>query len=491
MKRLLQSLRWRLTAALAAASIVLLLATGWYVQSSLGRHLAADFDGNLLARAHHLAALTEQEDGVVEFDYVARFQPDYEREESPDHFQFWLDDGQELMRSRHLAQSLPLPPETSAPRFVDVALHDGRVVRQVTLRFAPKTPADDADAIPAPEPGTAPAAPLRELTLAVARGREPLDTALATMRQAILTATIGAIALGILLFGWIALRGLRPVAHIAAQVQGLGAEQLDRRIQLANAPTELSPIVDQLNLLLDRLQASMLRERRFTGNVAHELRTPVAELRSLANVAARWPDDTEAVQQFFGDVGDISTRMEAVIRDLLLLARCQGGVERCEDAPVPLLDVARELVQRHAHDAEGPQVHVEIDPAARGFTDRGKLTILLDNLLDNAREYALPGTEVRCRGGAQHGRFWIEIENAAEPLPAADRARLTEPFWRGDDARTSSRHAGLGLALVDAIARLLQLDVHFTQAADARFCVRVEGPAAPPLSHAQDHRLRA
>ncbi len=120
---------------------------------------------------------------------------------------------------------------------------------------------------------------------------------------------------------------------LRAQVRSLDADSLHTRVALVETPREVAPIVDQLNGLLDRLDDSFARERRFTGNVAHELRTPIAELRTLAEVGKKWPEDTASVVGFFEDVNDVAGRMETVIADLLLLARCEAGVERVERTP--------------------------------------------------------------------------------------------------------------------------------------------------------------
>ena len=177
------------------------------------------------------------------------------------------------------------------------------------------------------------------LVLAVARGRGHLDEVLGNMQLVIFGVGGFAILMALLLVWRVLAIGFRPIESIASQVEKLDADSLSSRIELPRAPRELAPIADQLNALLKRLDASFERERRFADNVAHELRTPIAELRSLAMVGAKWPDDEESVAEFFADVNDIAGRMEDVISDLLLLARCQAGIEQAQSSPTSLRQI--------------------------------------------------------------------------------------------------------------------------------------------------------
>jgi signal transduction histidine kinase len=287
-------------------------------------------------------------------------------------------------------------------------------------------------------------------------------------------ALLGAIALVF----WAVAAGFRPIRSIAGQVSRLDAERLADRVELPATPEELAPIQEQLNALLGRLRDSFERERRFTGNVAHELKTPLAELRSLAEVGARWPEDREAIVRFFHDVGDVAGRMEGVIADLLLLARCQAGAEQVRRSRIDLheaITTAWSRLERRAEE-QGVGFTLELPRDTVVESDPGKLDIILSNLLGNAVSYARPGSEIRCSGRRNGECVDVEIANAAEPLQNSDLERLSEPFWRKDEARASSRHAGLGLSVVEAVAALLRMRIAFDQDRDGTFRVRLAHP---------------
>ncbi len=483
------SVRRRLLLVLATGFTVLIAGAGLGLSGVVSARLTDEFDVGLLAKATALEALTEQEGGRIELDYTKEAMPEFEREKDPEHFQFWLDDGTPLLRSKRLTADLPRRgPLAPGPWFSDAALPDGRAGRVVQIAYVPRKAGAEDDAPAAFDPEVIGAATgTRAVVLAVARGRGGLDATIAGIRTAILGVGLAAVLVALLLV-WRALAaGFRPIDEIAAQVGALGAEKPGARVGLARAPRELAGVVEQVNALLARLEAALARERRFTGNVAHEMKTPIAELRSLAAVGARWPDDPASVAQFFDDVEQIAARMEGVVADLLLLARCQAGVERTARSRTDLAEVVASAWAGHAKAASqaGLSYRAEIPDDLALETDPGKLSIVLSNLLGNAVAHARPGGDVACVARAEGGRFTLEVSNPAEPLSEQDMAHLTEPFWRRDAARTSGEHAGLGLALVSALAGLLGLEVRFAQAPDGTFRARVEGrttPTSPVLS---------
>jgi len=154
--------------------------------------------------------------------------------------------------------------------------------------------------------------------LVVARDREDLDALIRLLNvsfsvvAAVLMAAIAVLVGALLRFG------LRPLDEVSRQVETLDAESLDVRIRVPSPPAEIVPVIARLNALLQRLEEAFERERRLSSDVAHELRTPIAELRSIGEVAARWPGNRESVARFFADVREIALQMERIVVHLLL-----------------------------------------------------------------------------------------------------------------------------------------------------------------------------
>ncbi|MFY9344599.1 MAG: sensor histidine kinase N-terminal domain-containing protein, partial [Planctomycetota bacterium] len=162
------SLSRRLTLALVLAAVALIGGAQVFTEHQARTRLCADFDRGLLQKAQTLATLVEQEHGRVEFDYVARLHPEFERDQEPDYLQVAMANGTVLLRSRHLAHDLEFSRSRGEPWYGDATLGDGRDVRYVVFPF-------HAELAPNAAAGEAP----HELVLAVLRGVEPLRAALA------------------------------------------------------------------------------------------------------------------------------------------------------------------------------------------------------------------------------------------------------------------------------------------------------------------------
>ncbi len=482
------SIRRRLLLSLAGGFAILIAASSLYLMSLLEIQATNEFDATLRAKADALAALTDQENGFIELDYNKGDMPEFEREEDPEYFQFWLQtDSRVLYRSKHLGEKNDLPLLSNAlnTRVIqDIALPDGRAGRMICRVYEAKGPDDEIDPDDNPE-DIDPSIKAPPLILAVARSRESLDTILASLGWSIFLIGSAASLLGMLLAWAVIAVSFRPIHSITQQVQGLDAEHLHERVQLPKTPKELAAVVNQLNSLLERLDDSFQRERRFADNVAHELRTPIAELRSLAAVGAQWPDDQTSVARFFEDVKDIAGAMEGVIADLLLLARCQAGIEQVDRAPLSLLQALTSSWSKLSETATAKDLKYKlfIEEDIMLDTDSGKLNIILTNLLRNAVAYSPAGEEIVVRASRSGAGFAVELSNSAETLSAEELGRITEPFWRKDEEESASDHAGLGLSLVSSLSSLLAMEIHFAQDSDGTFRARLTGSALQADEH--------
>jgi len=330
-----RSIQGRLIIFILLGFALLLTATFSWVGSKFTNQLEHEFDRNLLTKAMTLVTLTTQETGKVELDFADEFMPEFEALEQPEYFELWLADGTLLERSHSLgAKDLPLdklPLDT--PHFSDTPLHDGRNGRLVQIRFVPhsKDNPDDPEGTETNYDSTGQPLSAIEAHFSVARGREELDALISSTWW-----TLGGTGLLLLfavafLVANVVKRGLTPLREISAQVSALDAKSLHQQIRLDDDVLELTPVITQLNKLLGRLDDSFHREKRFSGDVAHELRTPVAELRAIAEVGGKWPRDEVMMKHFFGDLLSATEEMETTITNLLTLARCESGIQHVEE----------------------------------------------------------------------------------------------------------------------------------------------------------------
>lgn len=479
------SIRSRLLAMLLVGGGLLILLTGLALRFSLHQWLQSELDASLVARVRALATVAEQDFDGVELEVVDGLVPEFQHTAHPAYFQMWLDDGTTLRRSRSLGDAdLPRFADTSKrERLADMVLPDGRPGRRVQLDFVPQLD-DDLGlhmVLPLDPELLGPSLGLHSATLVIAWGTADLEAAQRRVDR--LLAGFGAMFLVLmgLTVPWTLRVGLRPLEQVGREVEALGVDSFHRRIGIARPPAELRPIVDQINGLLDRVEVAFEHERQLSRDLAHELRTPIAELKNLADVGSRWPDDRDSVRQFFADVGGVADQMSSIVTNLLALARSESGTEVVEASRFDVSQAFDEVLDRFEHHAaarglrferrwQGPMV-VE--------TDRGKLDLILTNLASNAVAYSPEGDVVECSAVGDGDEITVSISNRALDLEDEDLPHLFERFWRKDPARSGGEHVGLGLTLVRTFVDLLGLDLAVDLTAKRRLSFVLRLPAAP------------
>jgi signal transduction histidine kinase len=237
-------------------------------------------------------------------------------------------------------------------------------------------------------------------------------------------------------------RALRPVEDIRREMAEITAsEDLSRRVPEPGTHDEIARLARTTNETLAALETSVERQRRFVADASHELRSPIASLRTQLEVAAAHPE----LLDLDGAVED-TVRLQRLAADLLLLARLDAG-ERPADARVDLVALAREET------AARPMVTVEAGPAAAEVAgSRGQLGRVLANLLDNAERHARSAVTVTVRRDGDRAAV-VRVADDGDGVPEGDRERIFERFVRLDDARSRDEGgAGLGLAIARDVA---------------------------------------
>lgn len=483
----MNSIRRHLTIRLVAVTLLLAAAAGASLFAFVRSRLMGEFDRSLLAEARAISgAVLWESSGRLEFDYSAASAPDGGR---TTYFEIRRSDGSVFQRSTSLrGRNLPSVTAVSGgPQFMDVQLFRKRPGRAVTFRFTPHPDQEDDPGGKAAQAGTSGPAP--ELTVVLAGDRAGLDGTLRLLGWSLLLAAVGLSVGTALAVTWTVRRGLRPLERVAAEADAIRADSLHHRFSTHGLPAELRPICGRLNELLARLQEAFERERRFTADVAHELRTPIAELRSLAEVALRWPQDASPTQNY-RDVLDVARHMESVVAALLDIARCESGIRQAGAETIDVCEIVKEAWRPHESLAitRGLDVCWDLPAAATVRSDRPMLLGMIGNLLSNAVTYTPSGGRIECRVRHAPGGVEVAIGNTCDTLGADDLAHLFEPFWRKDAARTGGVHAGLGLPLVAAYASTLGASLHVELArAEDEFRIQLAVPTASRDKGASDN----
>lgn len=240
-------------------------------------------------------------------------------------------------------------------------------------------------------------------------------------------------------------RALRPVEGIRREMAAITASKdLGRRVPEPDSRDEIARLARTTNETLTALEASVDRQRRFVADASHELRSPIASLRTQLEVAAAHP----GLLDLPGAVAD-TVRLQTLAADLLLLARLDAG-ERAQRTRVDLGALVREEVSQRVGDRIPVTVSVR-DGCLEVAGSRSQLARVLGNLLDNAERHALRSVSVTV--GRSAGGVLVTVTDDGSGVPEAERERVFERFVRLDEARArDDGGAGLGLAIARDVA---------------------------------------
>ena len=256
--------------------------------------------------------------------------------------------------------------------------------------------------------------------------------------------------------GWVvAGRVLRPIGRITAVARDIQATDLSRRIELPGPEDELKQLADTFDAMLARLDAAFAAQRQFTADASHELRNPLAIIRTNVDVALTDPHaDPDDLRHTITVVKRASDRMARLVDDLLALARRQEPT--LEHEPVDLGVAVTEASDDFVVPAAARNIVLDraIAPGVIVTGDRDALKRAVANLLDNAVRLAPAGSRIRLATGSEGDRAWIAVADEGPGIAPEDQPHVFDRFWRADKARSrADGGTGLGLAIVRQIAQ--------------------------------------
>jgi signal transduction histidine kinase len=267
---------------------------------------------------------------------------------------------------------------------------------------------------------------------------------------------------------------LKPLSEMAEQAGGIGPENPDARMEYRGSSSECLRLREAMNGMLQRLSEGMKRERSFTSSAAHELRTPLAQMKLDIEVALRRDRDAEEYRKVLLELQEDVDRLGGLTEGLLLLARGNnpGGIE---GKPVPI----ERLVQKIRDGWPEAAVSGRFDEGVAVMGELALLFSVVNNILENARRYA-PGSGVEVEVACGLEWVTVAVSDSGKGIAEGDRERAFEPLTRLDRARTVTGARGgygLGLAVARSVARAFGGDVKCMGRTDgasgARFEVRM------------------
>ncbi len=269
-----------------------------------------------------------------------------------------------------------------------------------------------------------------------------------------LAAAVGALLVGALGYA-VASRGLRPVESLGRQTSRIEAHNLNARLDARGGPVELRELATSVNRMLDRLERAFVRLSQFSSDLAHDMRTPLANVISSSQITlsrARTTDEYEALIE--SNIEECE-RLQRMIENMLFLARTDNARQHLKTAELDAGSELRRLASYFQALADEAGVRIDVHGEAPVVADATLFRRAVSNLASNALEHAQAASTIELAVSTQGSYAVVEVTNRGVAIPPEQVERIFERFYRIDSSRHgAARNAGLGLAIVKSIMEL-------------------------------------
>jgi two-component system heavy metal sensor histidine kinase CusS len=249
--------------------------------------------------------------------------------------------------------------------------------------------------------------------------------------------------------------GLKPVAQLSADAQRIGPHNRAQRLRMPAMPLELAEFGSSFNSALDRLDAAYTQLESFNADVAHELRTPLANLIGQTQVALSRGRDAGELREVLQSNLEELERLRTIVSDMLFLARAERGERAARRVRTSLAREIGKTVEFFDMLLDDAGLEVRVEGDAHAAIETSLFHRAVTNLLQNAIQHAPRGTRIVARIDSSDDGAQVSVSNPSEPIPPEQLPRLFDRFYRVDASRPNSdANHGLGLAIVKAIASM-------------------------------------
>nr|WP_249174980.1 heavy metal sensor histidine kinase [Burkholderia ambifaria] len=269
-----------------------------------------------------------------------------------------------------------------------------------------------------------------------------------------LAAALGALLVGALGYA-VASRGLRPVESLGRQTSRIEAHNLNARLDARGGPVELHELATSVNRMLDRLERAFVRLSQFSSDLAHDMRTPLANVISSSQVTLSRARTTEEYEALIDSNIEECERLQRMIENMLFLARTDNARQHLKTVELDAGAELRRLASYFQALADEAGVHLAVQGEAPVVADATLFRRAVSNLASNALEHAQAGSTIELTVSTRPGYAVVEVTNRGVEIPPEQMERIFERFYRIDSSRHgAARNAGLGLAIVKSIIEL-------------------------------------
>ena len=435
----------------AAAVVLFVLARSYQINQ---------LDRQVREKARLIVSTIELEGDSIELEFEELDLTDFQTPQAGWYLQVWIDE-ESVYRSGSFEDRQWLAQSSGAPSgpIGWVELPGSRRGRGFLMDF---------------DPGNQDQAAPFTVSVFIARDASELLTALGYLAGGLTAVTAVAVLLMVMILAGVVNRSMGPVEQLAASINQIDADDLDSSVALTDLPRELEPIVVQFNGLLARLQSAFERERGFCTDVAHELRTPLAGLRTTLEVTMGRQRDREEYAKAFQQCHQVVIQTQSLIDCLLQIARLENG----QMVPHPQSIDLNEQIQNTWQDvtdktAQGKayQLQWNLDADLPAWTDPVILDIVFRNLFENAVEYVDVHGLIEIGSASTADGAKIVVSNSGSKVATEDVGKVFDRFWRGSDSRSDTGcHFGLGLSLAQRALQNLGGSLSVQAELNGTFC---------------------
>jgi heavy metal sensor kinase len=333
--------------------------------------------------------------------------------------------------------------------------------------------------------------PIRQFQLPIKRGGKNYGFLLVAMSldstQMVLTKLKRTLLLAfpvvlLVLFFWarfIAGKSIKPVMTITKTADKITQKNLGERIPLPNNKDELHQLVTTINKLLDRIEQAMEREKQFTSDAAHELKTPLQVMKGNMEILIRKPRSTEEYQTKINHCLKEIDRMAHLVDQLLLLARFESQKEALDIRNVPLDELAEQVIQKKLWQIEQKKINLKMDirELVSVQSDTYLLHIIFENILSNAIKYTPENGTISITIGRENNRAFLNVRDSGKGINPEEMDKIFNRFYRSDPLRHPNiKGTGLGLSIVKRLGEILQINFKLESKPDKGLLVRMLFP---------------
>ena len=444
------SIKKKLSRYLSISVSILLILIFLIIDGFVDSWINSEFNRAMTIKSSLLITLISEDIDGVEFEFADEFMPEFSGAVDPEYFQLWVND-EVFERSKTLdlfelkeLPKLEMPLHSSS--ITNIILPDGRSGLMYSTTFTPQIDSDIREDFGITNQEFS--VTQKPMSLAYAISNEGLNQILWFVDIIFLVTSITAlIAVRIIVFNVVE-RGLRPLVKLNEDLKQIDLNSQVSKISTDDLPDELISIANGINHFVSENSKLYSREKRITSDIAHELKTPIAELLSLSEVAIKFPDEKQISETYKSDVLGIAERLKNIVNGILLLQKStQGGELKKSDVDLTML--LENILERE--NKSGRDINITNDLKSRHIhISEIALETVLSNLISNAMYYSPENSPITISiNPATDNKVLIMVSNTSTyQYSESDLAKFFEPLWQKDNSRTSSQRYGLGLAIV-------------------------------------------